>query len=78
MVQSPQPTHAAGMMTFAPELQDILGFTRCKGAGHIFAQDPRLEMARHYGHATGDDPYLGRRDTLHDVRTNRNNPPGTP
>ena len=66
------------MMTFAPELQDILGFTRCKGAGHIFAQDPRLEMARHYGHATGDDPYLGRRDTLHDVRTNRNNPPGTP
>ncbi len=66
------------MMTFAPELQDILGFKRCKGAGHIFAQDPRLEMKRHYGDSTIDDPYLGRRDSLHGARTRRNNPPGTP
>lgn len=56
------------MMGFPRELQDILGFKRCKGAGHIFAQDPRLEMERHYGDWTTDDGYLARRDGLHPVR----------
>jgi ectoine hydroxylase-related dioxygenase (phytanoyl-CoA dioxygenase family) len=56
------------MMGFPRELQDILGFKRCKGAGHIFAQDPRLEMERHYDDWTTDDGYLARRDGLHPVR----------
>lgn len=56
------------MMSFPRELQDILGFKRCKGAGHIFAQDPRLEMERHYGAWLADDPYLAQRDGLHATR----------
>lgn len=56
------------MMTFPRALQDILGFKRCKGAGHIFAQDPRLEMERHYGGWGADDPYLATRDGLHEIR----------
>lgn len=59
------------MMSFAPELQDLLGFRTCKGAGHIFAQDPRREMLRHYGDAAQDDPYLGKRNGLHAERTAR-------
>lgn len=50
------------MMRFAPGLQDLLGFKRCKGAGHIFAQDPRLEMERHYGDISQDDPHLAVRN----------------
>lgn len=56
------------MMTFPRSLQDILGFKRCKGAGHIFAQDPRLEMERHYGGWSSEDDYLPRRDALHGAR----------
>ena len=57
------------MMSFPRELQNILGFKRCKGAGHIFAQDPWLEMRRHYGDLAPEDPYLDRRDALHGERT---------
>lgn len=60
--------HPARMMTFARELQNILGFKVCKGAGHIFAQDPRLEMERHYGSLPDDDPYLQLRNGLHRER----------
>lgn len=56
------------MMRFPRELQDILGFKRCKGAGHIFAQDPRLEMERHFGDWPESDPYIDRRDGLHAAR----------
>lgn len=59
------------MMSFAPELQDILGFKVCKGAGHIFAQAPRSEMQRHYGDWPLEDPYLDVRDGLHGVRVRR-------
>lgn len=59
----------ARMMTFSRELQDILGFKVCKGAGHIFAQDPRLEMERHY--TAADDPYLRTRNSLHPDRIGR-------
>jgi len=57
--------HPARMMTFPQALQDIMGFRQCKGAGHIFAQDPRLEMQRHYGSTDADDPYLLTRNDLH-------------
>jgi len=60
--------HPARMMTFSPELQDLLGFKVCKGAGHIFAQDPRVEMTRHYGGLAVDDPYLLQRNALHAQR----------
>lgn len=53
------------LMTFSRELQDLLGFRVCKGAGHIFAQDPRLEMQRHYGGMDACDPYLETRNSLH-------------
>lgn len=53
------------MMTFPRELQDLLGFRQCKGAGHMFAQDPRLEMQRHYGNLDATDPYLDTRNALH-------------
>ena len=55
------------LMTFPQELQDILGFKVCMGAGHIFAQDPRLEMERQFGsdHATA---YSERRNALHQER----------
>jgi hypothetical protein len=58
----------ARMMTFPQELQDILGFKMCKGAGHIFGQDPRLEMVRHFQPAERADPYLATRDALHAER----------
>ncbi len=57
--------HPARMMTFDRELQDILGFKVCKGAGHIFAQDPRIEMTRHYGGLEARDAYLEMRDAVH-------------
>ncbi|XOV89680.1 MAG: phytanoyl-CoA dioxygenase family protein [Pseudomonadota bacterium] len=60
--------HPARMMTFPRELQDILGFKQCKGAGHMFAQDPRLEMERHYGELPPEDPYLNIRNELHNQR----------
>ena len=54
-------THPSRMLTFPQELQDILGFKVCKGAGHIFAGDPRLEMERHYGPAHRDEAWMARR-----------------
>lgn len=60
--------HPARMMTFSRTLQDILGFKMCKGAGHIFGQDPRAEMDRHYGSLPPHDPYLQTRDALHGER----------
>ncbi|MCH7922708.1 MAG: hypothetical protein IH975_06720, partial [Nitrospinae bacterium] len=39
--------HPSRMLTFPKELQDILGFKVCQGAGHMLAQDPRAEMKRH-------------------------------
>lgn len=60
--------HPARMLTFSQELQDILGFKICKGAGHMFAQDPRAEMIRHYGDLDPDDPYRRRRNLLHAER----------
>ena len=53
------------LMSFPGALQDILGFRVCKGAGHIFAQDPRREMQRHYGALPPEDDWLDRRDALH-------------
>ena len=41
--------------------QNILGFQMCKGAGHLFAGDPRSEMERHYGPADSDQAWLDRR-----------------
>jgi len=58
----------ARMMCFPEALQDLLGFKMCKGAGHIFGQDPRVEMARHFEPAERADPYLARRDALHSER----------
>ena len=58
----------ARMLTFPKSLQDILGFKVCKGAGHMFAQDPRAEMTRQYGSADPADPYLERRNALHAER----------
>ena len=60
--------HPARMMGFARELQDILGFKLCGGAGHMFATDPRNEMVRHYGDTDQRDPYLQVRNELHAVR----------
>ena len=37
------------LMTFSTELQDLLGFRMCKGAGHLSATDPRQELERRYG-----------------------------
>jgi hypothetical protein len=60
------------MLAFPPELQDILGFKICKGAGHIFASDPRLELTRRYGDAPSvDDPYLEERNRFHRDRLDR-------
>lgn len=67
--------HPARMLTFAKELQDILGFKLGGRAGHIFTQDPRLEMERHYGDQSPDDPYLQTRNDLHWQRTGMT-PPG--
>jgi hypothetical protein len=63
------------MMTFPRELQDILGFKVCKSAGHIFAQDPRTEMTRHYTRA--DELYLEVRNSLHAERLARPSRPAT-
>jgi hypothetical protein len=56
------------MLTFPAELQDILGFKLCKGAGHIFASDPRVELARRYAKWDKQDPYLQQRNELHRER----------
>ena len=53
--------HPSRMLEFSRELQDILGFQMCKGAGHLFAGDPRSEMERHYGPADSDQAWLDRR-----------------
>ena len=53
------------MLTFSRELQDMLGFKVHLGAGHIFAQDPRLELERQYGSAGSYEAYLERRNALH-------------
>lgn len=58
----------ARMLTFPRELQDILGFKVCKGAGHMLAQDPRAEMQRHYASFDAADPYLDERNRLHAER----------
>ena len=56
------------LLSFAPELQNLLGFKVCGGAGHIFAQDPRVEMERHYQANASGDPYLAHRNELHQAR----------
>ena len=56
--------HPGRLMSFSTELQDILGFKLCKGAGHVFAQDPRVELTRHYGALPAHDPYLEVRNAL--------------
>jgi hypothetical protein len=56
------------MLSFDPQLQDILGFKMCKGAGHIFGQDPRREMQRHFAMVDPTDPYLALRDSIHPER----------
>lgn len=58
----------ARMLGFPSDLQDILGFKVCKGAGHIFAQDPRVEMERHYAPADPDQSWLDRRNGHHAAR----------
>ena len=60
--------HPARMMTFSRELQDLLGFRMCKGAGHLFASDPRAELRRRYGEGDAEDPYLAVRSSLHGER----------
>lgn len=64
--------HPARMMAFSTELQNLLGFRQCGQVGHIFAQDPRTEMNRHYSNLNDTDPYLENRDSLHAERTGRN------
>ncbi len=61
--------HPARMMTFSRELQDILGFKLGARSGHLFAQDPRVEMERHYGQFPAEDAYLKVRNELHWQRT---------
>jgi len=56
------------MMTFPEELQNILGFKLCKGAGHIFASDPRHELINRYGEGNVDDEYLEQRNKFHSKR----------
>lgn len=53
------------MMTFSEELQNILGFKICKGAGHIFASDPRQELINRYGEGSVEDEYFEQRNRLH-------------
>ena len=59
------------IMTFPEELQNILGFKLCKGAGHIFASDPRQELINRYGKGTVEDEYLTRRNRLHSKRVKK-------
>tara|TARA_A100001011_G_C13991833_1_gene707576 strand:+ start:79 stop:519 length:441 start_codon:yes stop_codon:yes gene_type:complete len=54
--------HPSKMLSFKPELQDILGFKVCKGAGHLFARDPRMEMERHYSPAHDDQDWMEKRN----------------
>ena len=61
--------HPARMMSFGDDLQNLLGFKRAGNVGHIFAQDPRVEMQRHYGHVKNEDIYLDVRNGLHGERT---------
>ena len=70
--------HPARMMTFSRELQDILGFKLGGRAGHIFAQDPRVEMERHYGRRLVQDSYLQTRNELHWQRTGMTPPEDSP
>ena len=56
------------MMTFPKELQNILGFKMCKGAGHIFASEPRKELTNRYGKGSTKDDYLDVRNKLHSKR----------
>ncbi len=56
------------MMTFPEELQNLLGFKICKGAGHIFASDPRQELINRYGEGSIEDEYLEQRNRLHSKR----------
>jgi len=58
---------AEKMMAFPRELQDMLGFKICNGAGHIFAQDPRAELERKYARSD-EGPYSERRNALHRER----------
>ena len=60
--------HPERMMAFPKALQDVLGFKMCKGAGHIFGQDPRMEMTRHFTAAAASDSYLAVRNDLHGER----------
>ena len=62
-------THPARMLTFPETLQNILGFKLCKGAGHVFAQDPRSEMVSRFG-APDESPdvMLERRNEEHASR----------
>jgi len=59
---------AERMMTFPKELQNILGFKLCKGAGHIFASEPRQELTNRYGKGSAKDKYLEQRNRLHSKR----------
>ena len=68
--------HPARMMTFPEALQDILGFKVCRGAGHLFATDPRAELQRHYGAGNVDDPYLAVRSGFHGARLKAQKGPG--
>jgi ectoine hydroxylase-related dioxygenase (phytanoyl-CoA dioxygenase family) len=61
--------HPDRMLTFPETLQNIMGFQVCKGAGHMFAQDPREEMYRHYTPSTAD-AYMQQRNALHAERLN--------
>ena len=60
--------HPRRMLTFPEQLRNILGFKVCKGAGHMFAQDPGDEMYRHYGPADAHDDYLTERNHHHAQR----------
>ena len=66
--------HPARMMAFPNELQDLLGFKRAGNVGHIFAQDPRAEMIRHYSGLEDRDDYLELRDKMHEERTGASRP----
>jgi hypothetical protein len=66
--------HPERLMAFPAALQDILGFKMCKGAGHIFGQDPRVEMTRHFASAAASDSYLDVRDDLHTERQTTRRP----
>lgn len=66
--------HPARMLTFPEELQDILGFKMCNGAGHLFASEPRDEMKRHYGPGHSDEKWLERRGERSSRRSGEKEP----